>query len=49
MAAEFPDARVVGFDISPIQPKTIRPPNVDFEIMNVLEGKQTTILLLFIA
>ncbi|KAI8051157.1 S-adenosyl-L-methionine-dependent methyltransferase [Syncephalis plumigaleata] len=36
----FPDARVVGFDIAPIQPKAIRPPNVEFETMNILEGIQ---------
>ncbi|RKP26021.1 S-adenosyl-L-methionine-dependent methyltransferase [Syncephalis pseudoplumigaleata] len=38
MAAEFPDTHVVGIDISPIQPSTVRPPNVEFDTMNVLEG-----------
>ncbi|KAI9593366.1 S-adenosyl-L-methionine-dependent methyltransferase [Syncephalis fuscata] len=38
MAAEFRDCQVLGIDISPIQPKSIRPPNINFEIMNILEG-----------
>ena len=38
MAAEFPDCELIGIDVSPIQPSTILPPNIQFELMNVLEG-----------
>ncbi|KAI8366838.1 S-adenosyl-L-methionine-dependent methyltransferase [Radiomyces spectabilis] len=38
MAIENPEARVTGIDMADIFPTTIRPENVRFEIVNILDG-----------
>ncbi|KAI8052905.1 S-adenosyl-L-methionine-dependent methyltransferase [Syncephalis plumigaleata] len=38
MASEYPGCEVTGIDISNIQPQAILPSNVQFEMMNVLNG-----------
>ncbi|KAF7723292.1 hypothetical protein EC973_002138 [Apophysomyces ossiformis] len=38
MAVDYPNAHFTGIDISDIFPTTIRPDNVSFELVNVLDG-----------
>ncbi|KAG0163216.1 hypothetical protein DFQ30_000517 [Apophysomyces sp. BC1015] len=38
MAVDYPNAQFTGIDMSDIFPTTIRPDNVSFEMVNILEG-----------
>jgi ubiquinone/menaquinone biosynthesis C-methylase UbiE len=37
VAEEYPNAKVIGTDISPVQPNEV-PPNCEFQLENLLEG-----------